>query len=577
MAIFHFDAGQRVGRSGGKSIVAVAAYQARDRFREERTGAVHNYAPTGTYPRPSIHDAWQHDAVAGEFVGKHKPALFATLYKTGDVPEWCRGRENIGGFWNRLDRAEKYATAQMAERYIGALPHELALRGGEQTIERAVRAVQDFVHDTFDREGRVTQISIHQPDNDPRNVHVHLLTPLRGVDENGFKKSKWQEQGERYRSRHKYITGLRETWARTMNRHLERAEREDGVALGTYGRIDHRSLKERGIDREPNVHLGPVAAEIDRAHKRGERLDELSVLGDRSREIAARNAQRERHALDRAAEQHHADATRDRSAAFPDPAPARAAADDRRQKERRAGEQQPGQPAPTVDEAHDRRRVRRRKRGLFGGVKRMLGQALGWDAPMIRDQHQQPVQLPPPVERQAEEAEQERPTAEKPLGLYERQAMRRREAAVERQQKDEQNSSPRSPLYERYQAEREAAVKARAAAEQEVRDQFAAYAANMKNFYNLRFEHEKTEMPSRQRRQEMEILSAMRRGDRGRAIQLEREAVASARRAHPLPSWGSFLEREAGRGDQEAVKALERHKAKQAERDRDDGRGIEPA
>ena len=48
-------------------------------------------------------------------------------------------------------------------------------------------------------------------------------------------------------------------------------------------RIDHRSLKARGIEREPNIHLGPTAAAK-------ERLGERTVLGDRHREIQARNA-----------------------------------------------------------------------------------------------------------------------------------------------------------------------------------------------------------------------------------------------------------------------------------------------
>jgi hypothetical protein len=139
----------------------------------------------------------------------------------------------------------------------------------------------------------------------------------------------------------------------------------------------------------------------------------------------------------------------------------------------------------------------------------------------------------------------------------------------------------RIPLYQHFEAEREKARLAQDAVEQEVRARFAAYAQDLRGYYGLRFAQEKhSGMPGPVRHDALELVAAQRRGDVGKMIRLERQAIAEVRRAHPVPSWGEYLEREAAKGDQEAARALERHKAREAERNRDrndDGRGIEPA
>ena len=71
---------------------------------------------------------------------------------------------------------------------------------------------------------------------------------------------------------------MRERWEKTTNRHLERH--------GHEARIDRRSLRDQGIDREPTQHQGPYATQLERDGQRSER-------GDINREIEARNAERE--------------------------------------------------------------------------------------------------------------------------------------------------------------------------------------------------------------------------------------------------------------------------------------------
>ena len=87
-----------------------------------------------------------------------------------------------------------------------------------------------------------------------------------------------------------------------MNHALERA--------GHEARVDHRSLKEQGIDREPQIHIGPgsqKAAEkghqfASRDHQRGERTIPYSLLDNGTR--AEHNAHIQEHNAAREATGH---------------------------------------------------------------------------------------------------------------------------------------------------------------------------------------------------------------------------------------------------------------------------------
>jgi hypothetical protein len=72
---------------------------------------------------------------------------------------------------------------------------------------------------------------------------------------------------------------VRQEWARMTNAALEEA--------GHDARIDHRSLAEQGIDREPTVHMGARATAMERKGLETE-------LGNKCREIKRRNQDRAR-------------------------------------------------------------------------------------------------------------------------------------------------------------------------------------------------------------------------------------------------------------------------------------------
>lgn len=196
---------------------------------------------------------------------------------------------------------------------------------------------------------------------------------------------------------------------------------------------------------------------------------------------------------------------------------------------------------------------------------------LDWIAPRVEEPHRQ---TPPP---------QAPPAQEQPPRTWEEQlrdlAEYHKKIGYLRPERDPHNDR-NSPLYERYKTEREAAWQARQAAEREVYGRFDAYAKDLRGFYQMRFEQEKhSGMPGPVRHDAMDLLAAQRRGDRVEMLMLRDQQLAAARRAHPLPDWGGWLKHEAEGGDRAAARALERHEAREAERNRDrddDGRGIEP-
>lgn len=71
------------------------------------------------------------------------------------------------------------------------------------------------------------------------------MTTMRDIDQDGFKNKNrdWNDK--------QYLDHWRAEWARYANHALTLAN--------SPARIDHRSLKAQGIDREPTQHQGPKA------------------------------------------------------------------------------------------------------------------------------------------------------------------------------------------------------------------------------------------------------------------------------------------------------------------------------
>lgn len=251
MAIFHAST-KSISRSAGRSAVAAIAYRTACRLVDERTGQVHDYTRKG---------------------GVTVTEIF--------LPDGGSAERNA--LWNAAEAAEKRKDARTAREWVIALPSEL---DAQQRYELAT----GFSIELATRYGVAVDMAIHAPDHegDNRNHHAHILTTTRQVqrDESGalvLGKKAVIELSDRDRRAlglgaiGEEIKAVRQLWEQTANRALEQAGRAE--------RIDARSLKAQGIDREATRHMGPSATEMER---RGIQTDR----GDLNRQAAANNQER---------------------------------------------------------------------------------------------------------------------------------------------------------------------------------------------------------------------------------------------------------------------------------------------
>ena len=242
MAIYSFNA-KIISRKAGQSAVATAAYNARDKLMDERTGEIkHYYAVDGSL----IHSG---------------------IYTPDNAPEWAHDRAQL---WNHAEAAENRKDSQIARNFIVALPHEL-------TDEQRRFAIQDFVKENFTRKGYAADLNIHAPDKDgdDRNYHAHILVTDRKLEPDGFAASKSERQ-QTETQRKEELEHLRQSWEKIGNRHLER--------WGHEPTLDRRTLEAQGIDREPTIHKG---VDVTAMERRGVETDR----GNEAQQIEARNSE----------------------------------------------------------------------------------------------------------------------------------------------------------------------------------------------------------------------------------------------------------------------------------------------
>lgn len=247
MAIYHFTM-KPVSRGTGRSVTAAAAYRAATRIHDLRTGKSHDYTAK-------------------------RGVLSNVVLAPSRAPEWARDPERL---WNEVEQNEKRKDARLARENIVALPHELDLEQNTEWLHL-------FVEDHYVKRGMVAQVSVHSADHegDKRNIHAHILLTDRQVTRNGFKEKKvrtWNDKST--------LKVWREAFADYQNRALKEH--------GHEARVDHRSYRERGIDREPMQHIGPAANQIQRERKTTEigRKNELTKSFNRNLEAMKKEAQK---------------------------------------------------------------------------------------------------------------------------------------------------------------------------------------------------------------------------------------------------------------------------------------------
>lgn len=249
MAICHFDT-KSISRGAGRSAIAAAAYRAGERLRDERTGKLHNYSR-----REDV---------------SHKEILLPSHLRGADAA-WATDRASL---WNAAERAERQRNSRVAREYQVALPAEL---GAEHRLQLA----RTFAQELADRHNVAVDLAVHapRPEGDPRNYHAHLLVTTREVTAAGLgAKAGLDMNSDEQRRRGPpfgiaEIKALRERWAVLNNAAF--------AAAGLAVRIDHRSLRAQGIEREPTPRIPFTAFRMER---RGQYSPIAQKLRERYRE-----------------------------------------------------------------------------------------------------------------------------------------------------------------------------------------------------------------------------------------------------------------------------------------------------
>ena len=210
MAIYRLEA-KIISRGNGHSAVAAAAYRTGTKLRDERSDKIHDYS------------------------SRTKGVVESVILRPENAPAFS---QDTASLWNEVERSEKRKDAQLAREFILAVPKEL---DAKQQMECAVGWAQKELVG----KGMVAEVSLHNPKGG-NNPHVHILCTMRRLDGDHFSAKKPREWNEKPQ-----LHDWRETWAGAVNDALENA--------GLDERVDHRSLKDRGIDRIPEPKIGKEA------------------------------------------------------------------------------------------------------------------------------------------------------------------------------------------------------------------------------------------------------------------------------------------------------------------------------
>jgi ATP-dependent exoDNAse (exonuclease V) alpha subunit len=252
MAIYHLRA-KVIQRSAGQSAVKSASYRHGERLYDERLQRAFSYR------KPDV--------------------VHSEILAPDGAPDWVFSRYEL---WNRAEQAETRKNAQPAREIEISLPVEL-------NRDQQIALVRSFIGDFYVARGMVADIALHETTDDMGRPqpHAHVMLSMRRLDSgtpSGFAKTKardWNENpaiedalreakedfrnGETLERAEKVaeldaqrnINVWRRGWADYANNALADAS--------SPARIDHRTLKAQGIDREPQSSLG-LSRHIEKAY-----------------------------------------------------------------------------------------------------------------------------------------------------------------------------------------------------------------------------------------------------------------------------------------------------------------------
>ena len=131
------------------------------------------------------------------------------------------------------------------------------------------------------------------------------------------------------------------------------------------------------------------------------------------------------------------------------------------------------------------------------------------------------------------------------------------------------------PLFETFKQERDAALATREAAMKALRERHVAYERQLRDYYRDRLRRERlTGLRGILRRDSFRHIADQRTRDHANRKAREAEERREVRTQHPIPTWQGFLEAEAARGNEAALRAL---RVRQQQRERVEAALLEAA
>ncbi len=238
MATYHFSA-RVIKRSQNKSAVAAAAYRAGESYYDERESKQWDY--------------------------RGKSVSHSEILTPEHAGEWAKDRETL---WNHVQNKERqWKNGQLARDIEIALPRELSL-------EENKKLVRNFAQDNFVDNGMIADINIHEEKSSDggMNPHAHIMLTMKSIDEQTgeFKSAKNRDWNNK-----NLLREWRENWATIVNNVYE----EHGINES----VDHRTLAEQGVAREPEIHVGFQAHDIEKKQGYSERFARNDAIKDRNR------------------------------------------------------------------------------------------------------------------------------------------------------------------------------------------------------------------------------------------------------------------------------------------------------
>jgi len=244
------------------SMLAKAAYRSGQALKDERVDKTFNYRP------------------------RTQEVVYSEIMAPASAPDWLKGgvhdapagtkkqRELRETLWNTIERVEKRKDSQLAREFIASLPVGLSR---EQQIE----LIRGWCEAELVSKGFMVDLTVHKS-KDGNNPHAHILVTTRPVEADGFGKKpdtagKFNGRGAAGLAAKDEVKAWRKSYEIHENAALEKAGRPE--------RVDCRSLKDQGIDREPQPKIGVAASAmkrkgIDKDPERFQLVRKVKVLND---------------------------------------------------------------------------------------------------------------------------------------------------------------------------------------------------------------------------------------------------------------------------------------------------------